>query len=409
MSFIDKSNNLQQYISKAEEAYDCGKFDFAINLFEQCIKIDTTNKPIYEEKILLIKKVKKFSDCVCDNNEFCTRYQTHTNGELINRSWCQSASEEDRKRLFSIKKPQYNMFLTHQADIQKIDLLYNRCIYTSPTCILAKMHQIKKDEQIRTLCEKYKNCDIDVSKIQILSLGHSNKQFSSIKNRTYLTKINLNEIDAGEYSGNEWAESRVYMSKNNLFSSDVDFVGLTSASWNLKFTDNLIDNFHNWESAKILLNSPIDAKIVLCAHCHCSCLWTSPNSFLTTIYGSDYLNITKSFMKLVGFKQKKHIYVPYANQLIAHKSIIDDYIKYLNDKEIFRKIAWFVSRNSSDKFIPEFKKTKYHNVRLNGYFMEMVTCYWFNNADYLYIPNHTSGLHAWYAQPSIQSRSRSWL
>lgn len=400
------------YLSQAKIEEDKNDFFNAIVLYKKALQLSPLEVDNFVlSKINQIERDHDFSKCICSENSFCDRYKTHNNGQLINYSWCQSACEEDRKILFKLQNKNCNLPLKEKRqNPNKHYLPYQAFDNQVGKCILATIHQTKKNKVLEELYEQYKDDKVDTSKVQILSLGHAHKQFSSVRDKRYIKKVNLNEIDAGEYSGNEWSESRAYISKIPLIRDDADFVGFTSASWNFKYTDNPIDNFHNWNSTKILLNAPIEKKIVLCAHVHCSCLWEHKNSFFNTIYSKNQeIKIAKTFQRMIGFDHKKHIYVPYSNQMIAHKSIIKDYIKFLHDQDVFSKANWLVNKLGSDNFVDEYKKCNYHNVRLNGYFMEMAFCYWLNMQDYLYIPNHISGLYDWYDRNYLKERCEKWL
>jgi hypothetical protein len=94
--------------------------------------------------------------------------------------------------------------------------------------------------------------------------------------------------------------------------------------------------------------------------------------------------------------------------MIAHRKVIEEYLDFLRINLIFDKVEKFVN-TINVPFIQDFKNKKYHNVRLNGYFMEMVTCLWFNSKDYIYLPQHNTGLHKWYANSFIEERSKTWL
>jgi hypothetical protein len=386
-------NRYSRYLEQAQLLEKDRKFETAKILYKKCIEINP-NDDFSLERIKKIDDINNYSYCICDEETLCPRYGMNMDGELINHYWCQSTSQKEREIFLNQKNPRF--FTSYYLE--------------NSECLFANIYQRKKEKIINELknniikSKKYTNFD----NVKILSLGHSDKQFTTIKDRDYIVKIDLNKIDAGKYSGNEWSESRAFASKKNMFPNDADIIGFTSASWNLKF-DNRIDNFHNWGDAHILLNSRPEDNIVLCAHMHCSCLWSSNHSFLYTIYPRDYVkSIIRSFYRFMGFQDKKHIYVPYANQMIAHRKVIEEYLDFLRINLIFDKVEKFVN-TINVPFIQDFKNKKYHNVRLNGYFMEMVTCLWFNSKDYIYLPQHNTGLHKWYANSFIEERSKTWL
>ena len=58
------------------------------------------------------------------------------------------------------------------------------------------------DTEARRFVNKYRDEAIpDTSKVQIAVLGHSEKQFSTIKDRSYLKKVYLDDLDLG-FQGN---------------------------------------------------------------------------------------------------------------------------------------------------------------------------------------------------------------
>ena len=70
---------------------------------------------------------------------------------------------------------------------------------------------------------------------KIFVLGHD---LFEIKNRPFLTKINLNEINSGVYADNQLSECRIYFNDIPL-KSDVEYVGFATHQWNQKFAGKL--------------------------------------------------------------------------------------------------------------------------------------------------------------------------
>jgi hypothetical protein len=196
-----------------------------------------------------------------------------------------------------------------------------------------------------------------------------------------------------------------------LFSKDVDFVGFTTASWNDKYESfSRIDNFHNWHTAKILLNSKPEDKIVLCADIFCPCWWTNTHhqgsDILSVFFGDKSHTIGNRLLSLVNLDNFPHIKVPFSNQIIAHRHIIQQYLDYLENNNILNKVDWFV-KNFAYKYVDNSNEIKniYQNHRIEGYLMEMVSCFWFANQSFMYLPN-TERKENWYTQQNIKERTK---
>lgn len=357
------------------------------------------------------------SKCHCENPGFCPIFNRTMGSNPPDWEWCQKTKGEERKKyrdLLSRSPPSKNQTLMDlYLDLKKEGKekwlhLYSISNKESHLCNIATFNQIQRNEKIINFIENQKREEIDLSKIEILCLGHSDKQFATIEDRPYLTKINLNEIDAGKYSDNQWSESRAYISKNKLFRKDTDFIGFTTASWNIKYEHARIDNFHNWSNAKVLLHSKPEDKIVLCGHMACSCPWTKNYDYnkdiLSVFLNIEYPHMTKMFLKMVGLHEYNHINVPYSQQMILHKSLFDQYYNDLISKEVFEKADWIYNKF----FTPNIStyddiREQYHKIKLKGYFLEIFTCFWFSKQDFMYIPNVTRK-EDWYSLDSINQR-----
>jgi hypothetical protein len=399
-------NRYSRYLEQAQLLEKDRKFETAKILYKKCIEINP-NDDFSLERIKKIDDINNYSYCICDEETLCPRYGMNMDGYFINNSWCKSANSEDRERLYKIKNQYHNYHLygTETLDNQ---------------CLLANIHQEQKQTRINLVKDRIskskdfkfnrfkKNQNLD--NVKILCLGHSDKQFNLIKERKYLSKVNLNELNAGEYSDNDWAESRAFIAKEKLFPDTAEFLGFTTASWNKKYSSD-IDNFHNWEDVNLLINSKPEDKIVLCGNLYCSCLYCSNHSYFYIMYKREHVKtIFRSFIRYMNIKDRRHILVPYANQMIAHRSIIEEYTTHLKDADVFKKVDYFVksiSKNVSYNDI--FIKNKYYNVRINGYFMEMYTCLWFASKDYIYLSQHSGKLDNWYSTSSCDERSKKWL
>lgn len=280
---------------------------------------------------------------------------------------------------------------------------------------------IKKQKLINVKLKEYVNKQ-QVSKnstkdVCILCLGHSDAQFKSIEDRHYLKKVNLNTLDCGEYSGNEWAESRGFLFKEEIFPPSAEFYGFVTASWNLKYLNHSkIDDFHNWNSTAILLNSKPEDKVVLCADIFCWCNWINDNScigrvcILRSLLKREIAIPTgRTFLKLMGLNFHTHKRVPYSNQQIFHKSLYFEWKKFLDDNDCLEKIKWFVNKIKDPKLgsIPQSKSIEYSNARLNAYFMEMLNILWYTNNEFKIICN-TTRKELWYSVKEMKDRLSIW-
>lgn len=354
------------------------------------------------------------SECSCKEPGFCPIFQRRMGENPPDWKWCQTTSYSDRKSYFDLlakAPPSDNMdtfsIIKNAKTKEEAFLYYLTLKHHELVCDTASNNQLEINKRIIGYIEKYSH-ECSFNEIEIACLGHNKKQFDKIQDQPYLKKINLNDLDAGKYSGNEWAESRAFVAKN-LFSKDVDFIGFTTASWNDKYESfSMIDNFHNWNNAKILLNSTPEDKIVLCADIFCACSWTTDkyqsSNILSTFFNKEAHMIGKSLLKLVNLDNFKHIKVPFANQIIAHRLIIQRYIDYLQNENILDKVDWFVKKFAI-KYIDKSNEIKifYHNNRIQAYLMEMISCFWFANQDFIYIPN-AQRKRSWYEHSNVKKR-----
>ena len=82
-------------------------------------------------------------------------------------------------------------------------------------------------------------------------------------------------MDLGEYhefQSNAYGESRAFLC-DKLFDDSAEYVGVVTASWNIKYQGfNPIDEFHNWYASKGLLISK-RKDVVLCAYTNPVSAW----------------------------------------------------------------------------------------------------------------------------------------
>lgn len=169
-------------------------------------------------------QLKSFEKCQCVTPGFCPMFNRIMGLTPPDWKWCKKTSQEERISYYNLlsKAPP-----SENQDILKLLENYNgdkRWFYLNYLllskkyhfCSLANNYQIEKNKEIFSLIDR-QSLDKKCAEIEILCLGHSDKQFDSIVDRPYIKKINLNNIDAGKYSDNKWAESRAFISQDNLF------------------------------------------------------------------------------------------------------------------------------------------------------------------------------------------------
>lgn len=350
-----------------------------------------------------------FSKCHCEKPGFCPIFNRKMDIDPPDWEWCQKTKQKERKKYFDLlsrapdsPNKKFAKLINDLNCDKKYFLLYYLSEMKYHKCQKSIELQRLRNSEIIYYIESQQADEVDFSNIQILSLGHKQSQFDSIEDRPYLKKVNLNSVDAGEYSDNKWAESRAFLD-DSLFRDDVEFVGFTTASWNEKYEGYArMDNFHNWDNAKVLLRSKPEDKIVLCADMFCPCVWIDDKGILSDFFNRDAEFIGRSFLNLIKLKIS-HVQVPFSNQLICHRSIINDYVSFLYDNDIFPKIEWIIHRYSDLVRKETLIQKKYHANRLHAYFMEMVSCFWLANHNFMYIPN-VYRKDNWYSFDSIYER-----
>lgn len=452
----------KDYNKIADEQLKLKRFDLALEYYKRSLNLNPY-QPIIIDVVDSIESRLDFSKCCCKSPGYCCRYNKEMEASPPNWQWCQGASYDDRKdhyeqslvneltlqlnlprkyirqliystdvsdtdnfkELLRVYKNKATMFFSNpnipfivknDKSYEFMDLYYLTNVNFPHNCLIASRNQKKINKQIIRCSKKQKSKQVNINNIEILCLGHSDEQFKFIDDKPYLTKVNLNDINAGEYSGNEWAESRVFASKENLFTKNTDFIGLTSASWNSKYEPfNFIDEFEDWKYASLLLNSKPTDNIVLCANVYCCCSWVNGNvnqskkPLLAGFFEKKYDIIGKYLLNMFGLNNFKHVKVPYGNQMIMHKDNYMKYLEFLHDKQVFKNVDWIV-KNYAKKYVHKNDpiKQKYQDIRLQAYIMEMVTCLWFGNQNFLIVPT-TQLKQTWYSHDQINHRIKNWM
>lgn len=354
----------------------------------------------------LFKLDKKYN-CTYNSNTF---YSSHKEAYFIHVNDLKN-NEERRKLLLTSLKNRDSSSIT----MTTVHEDFSMC-RTTHRCENALTRQLDENKKLKEYVQNQTTSGLSTGKVCILCLGHSDKQFNSIQDRPYLKKVNLNTLKCGKYSGNKWAESRGFLSERQLFPEDAEFYGFVTASWNLKYLDHYrIDNFHNWESTMVLLNSKPEDRVVLCADMFCWCNWINDETckpakcvLKSILQKDDAVRVGRDFFKLMKLDTRIHKRVPYSNQQIYHKSLYFEWKKYLEDNDCLNKVDWYVKKISSDKIKGWTKEVdEYSNVRLQAYFMEMLNIIWFTNNDFKFIAN-TTRKDDWYNVSSMNKRAKTW-
>jgi hypothetical protein len=265
-------------------------------------------------------------------------------------------------------------------------------------CKEAKENQDKINLKIRSYVSSQEDSNININKdVSIALVGHNKDQWDTIERKPFLKILDLNCID-GEYSGNEWAESRAYLLED-FFPDEAKFVGFVTASWNTKYSKlKPIHNLPDWPESKILFNSDPEDKVYLCADMYCTCGWTryySPNrrGIITDIFGHDkYPRTNEALIDLLESIdlpfETDHRPIPFSNQGIYHRSIYDAWIKFLKDKDVFSNVKRVAEEH-------DLLEVGGWSNRPYAYFIEAVNCFWCQNQDFKYIGTTTRN-HEWY-------------
>ena len=268
------------------------------------------------------------------------------------------------------------------------------CVNTDYTSQILEASAVTKQ---RVECENFNS-------VKILSLGHCDEQFSSIKDRPYIEKVNLNKLKTN--LGKEWAESRIYdMDFEELF-GDSEIVGLTTASWNLKYVGlNPIDLFHKWDAAKLLVGEK-RKDILLGGQSDCVCVLINryqhaDSEFFRGVFYKDLVNFdVEKFDQLLQDLNlttmcKRTLF---SNQIIGHRDTVKQLFDFYKNNDILNKI----------KKCSEGVKAcdnKYFD-KAPAYFSEYITALWIANQDLTLLPQECFS-RQWY-QPENMKKRMSW-
>lgn len=229
---------------------------------------------------------------------------------------------------------------------------------------------------------------------EIICIGHMQKQLDSISDRSFIKKINLNDLDV-KYSSNDWSESRAFMVNKPLYSKNAEYVGFVTASWNDKFSKK-IENFNRWKLSKTLVNS--EPGLVLTSHDSCLCNWD---------IGISWIGLSNKVLDLIEYEfgmKQIHRKTVISNQIISHVSVIEQYINHLKNEKIFDKI------HSLTNQLIELRNLKKQKIeRSYGYLFEMYSSYWFAHQKQLKVVGCSKINPEWYSKKEFNQRRDAYL
>lgn len=205
--------------------------------------------------------------------------------------------------------------------------------------------------------------NIELDDYQILCLGHSDDQLLKIKDRAYLTKFNLNNINCDQ----RFSESRIYsLDFNDIFDNDKKYVGIVTASWNQKYIGlNPIDKMEQWQAVREINNNSI-----ICANGQNSYVFGGIERPVPSIMIKDLdNNKIDEILKSVGIK-KKYAYSVVSNQIITQKEILKELFNFYQKNNVLKKVQQFI-----EKYRLKAHQKKYQN-RICGYITEAITMFW---------------------------------
>lgn len=344
-----------------------------------------------------------YRNCVCKSfdlgNFTCPIFECKKSS--ISTEWCSSLTPNMRAEysvIFSPKQLFKQKFLSYKINEEWFQLYQLIHDETHHSCMLGELDVESNFLKTISCLESLNTTEKSIDSVQIVCLGHHKTQLDRISEKPYLKKINLNNLSLQKHSGNEWAESRAFLSKE-LFDSTKTYIGYCSASWTNKFDGEQIDDLENWKYLRYLLNSSEKDRVVFCADINCLCLWYST---MYSIFGKNHLfgKVLEEF----GYKLK-HKKVPFCNQFIAHKDLVYNYLDYLEQEKIMDRVGLFVEKEIRQK---GYKKHVETISRSEAWIMEFITCLWFSEQDYIFVPNAVRK-KSWYKKEAIKNREAEFL
>lgn len=288
-----------------------------------------------------------FNHCVCDTPGFCPLFNKVMTDDPPNWQWCRNCSKEER---------------------------------------LNYLNKISKDNI------KYKK--IDISNLELACVGHSDQQFKTIKDRSYLKKIYLQDLNLGKWQHlqrEEYSENRIFLA-DNIFNETKKYIGTVTASWNIKYVNqNKIDNIENW------LIYDLDEDIIVGPVLFSPIVWTQGE-----ISTFNWLGLKKQHQdEIIKFHESNNLMLidkqihPH-NQYICKKEIYNKFVKFL--REIVDEVEKLV--NTFDlSLLNEFAQHRFY-----GHVLEYTNMVWFANQNYKHIPVQSLD-NNWYIIDKIKQRN----
>jgi len=329
-------------------------------------------------------------------------YFIHVNGEK---------NLEIRKRILSwdFSNPLRNKLLLHEE--VSTNQRWNGCEMS-----------VKKQFELNDIISDYVDSQSEerlhsLDDVKIACIGHSQEQFDRIADKSYIVKVDVNNVKHGKFSDNVWAETRVWGSDKKIFPDSAKIIGYTTASWQKKYTSQKIDEFENFSAADILLKSKPEDKIWLCADMYCSCLWLRSRienghpfyGIIGDCMGEQSAqDMLRKYLKMIGLSSKTimHKAIPFSNQMIGHRENIDQYEKWLEEQDVFAKCQYVLEkygfaenkweyRGTSNEQHEAKWKGRCYSFRPQAYLMEATNCFWCAHQDFKYIGT-THRINSWY-------------
>lgn len=355
------------------------------------------------ETIGLDENNKDFSKCQCESAGFCSLFKKEMTFQPPNWQWCQNATEEERNRHFNAyhegKKPR-------SRNSKGFSCLAN---LNKPACKKHDMDRMCIDRSI-ALVEKKPTMGLEDGDVEVLLLTHSKQQFDSEDVDIPGLKIcNLNELDIDpKYSGNEWAESRVYLADiDKLFKKESKVIGTLSGSWNTKYHKHYnINNFINWDVLPHVLDN--NRSVVLCAHCDCSCSWVGDKDYsrkvVFDIIFSDFdKSLIFEFLELIDIEPKLGKSA-ISNQFVSKRNDYRNLHGFFNKEDVIPKVDFFCKKNEN-RMRPN---NEYYSKRVPAYWCEFASIMWQVSQDFLFLPCGWLD-RQWYKEGPMQRRSDGWV
>jgi hypothetical protein len=237
--------------------------------------------------------------------------------------------------------------------------------------------------------------------IQIFVCGHNDVQNDQFHTRKYFNFVNLNKLsfDNEMYSNNTLSESRIFLTSENIFPQDKDILGVISASWYDKYNYGCVDSLYNWPITPMI--DELRENQVICAGI-CSGAEAQPKDPLfkknfnkhfrhVYRYTKDIQNILQD---ITGLAYDGISPAPYSNQIIAHRSVFNEYAKFMR-----KTVKDIVEAFGIDfKFFPISVKHNdtYDNRRPLGYLVEEAAMIWWSNQKHIKYISIAQPQQSWY-------------